>query len=68
MGLILTDNREKMNIIEANNRNNAEGALKATFNSWLQKSETASWKEVIHALRNVQENSLASIIEQKYTA
>ena len=55
-------------MIAANNRNNVEGALLATFNYWLQTSETASWMEVIHALRKVQENSLASRIEQKYTA
>ena len=64
--MTLTDDEEEMNIIAVNYPNNVKGALEATFKFWLQKSESASWKEVINALRKVKEIRLASKIEEKY--
>lgn len=62
----MTNDEEEMNIIAANHPNNVKGALQETFKFWLERSESASWKEVIRSLRKVKEIRLALKIEQKY--
>ena len=59
-GIVQSD----INIIKHDHRYIAEQKI-ALFDKWLRKNPTASWKDVIHALEKVEENSLAEEIKKK---
>ena len=66
LGLELTnDDRASMNVINKNNQNNVNGALKDTFNLWLDKCEHPTWQAVTTALRKIGEDNLADSLKQK---
>ena len=62
----MTGDKNKMNIIKKDHKNDAEEALQAVFNHWLTICETASWDELVSALREMDENALALDLEKKY--
>ena len=69
LGLHLTeDDVDEMNVIEADHRNDAKGAMKATFQLWLRKCPRSkcTWMTVIEGLRKIGENRRARELELKY--
>ena len=66
MGLLLTGDENRMNIIKQDHKDDTEAALQAVFYHWLKKCETASWNELVSVLRKMDENALALKLEKKY--
>ena len=65
LGLELGINEKEMNIIREDCKGDAEEALIRTFILWL-KTEQPTWWKMIAALRRIEENNLAYLLEQKY--
>ena len=65
LGLELTNDEDGMRLIKDNHRNNAEGALEATFELWLE-GDDCTWQAVVDALRKMKQMRLAADLEQKY--
>ena len=53
-----------LNIIEADEKNDAEKSCRKMFSRWLNTDELASWDKLITALRNVELNGVARNIER----
>ena len=66
MGLLLTGDENKMDIIKQDHKNDTEAALQAVFNHWLTICETASWNKLVSALQEMGENALALNLKKKY--
>lgn len=68
LGLELGIDEEEMNIIEHDHKHSVMNALKATYNHWLHQitDPPPSWWEIVNALQQIKENSLAKKIKEKY--
>ena len=66
LGIELGIRSEALRVIEHSNHN-VVGCCSAMFQSWCEKQTTASWRQLIEALRQLQLNYLASQIESKLT-
>ena len=68
LGIELLDSNDcqKLDIIEAENPSHLNKCCTKMFNLWLEKQSTASWNQLIEALRQpgVELDALASNIEQ----
>ena len=61
--LLEQEDEEKLNEIETNNPKDAGQCCKEMFRLWLRKCSTATWNQLIQALKEVDLNSLATKIE-----
>lgn len=68
LGLQLTNDERKMNIIKVDHGHSMQNALEATFNLWLDETTrpAPSWWELVDALQRIKENRLAMDIKEKY--
>ena len=66
LGLCLVDDEARMNIIQKDHRNDAFGALQATFQLWLESCPRPRWMDVVEALKEIGENNLACELREKY--
>ena len=67
LGLELLEQEDEGTLkqIKSNNSNDASKCCKEMFQLWLDKCSTATWDQLIQALREVDLNSLATEIERK---
>ena len=61
--LLEQEDEETLNQIETNNPSDVGKCCKEMFQLWLRKCSTATWHQLIQALREVDLNSLATKIE-----
>ena len=61
--LLEQEDEETLNEIETNNPNDVGKCCKEMFRLWLRKCSTATWDQLIQALREVDLNNLANKIE-----
>ena len=61
--LLEQEDEERLNEIEANNPNDVSKCCKEMFQLWLRKSPSATWNQLIQALKEVGLNNLAATIE-----
>ena len=61
--LLEQEDEETLNEIEINHPNDASKCCKQMFQLWLSKCPTATWNQLIQALREVDLNNLAITIE-----
>ena len=61
--LLEQEDEETLNEIEINHPNDASKCCKQMFQLWLSKCATATWNQLIKALREVDLNSLATTVE-----
>ena len=66
LGIELSIHTNALEIIKLSN-SDVEGCCSAMFRKWLERGTTASWRQLIKALRQLQLNHLASQIESKLT-
>ena len=66
LGVVLLNPRfqNELTIIEEDNRNDTSTCCRKMFSKWLNTDELASWDKLIEALRIVQLNNVAKVIEQ----
>ena len=56
----------KIDIIKRDNRDDTSQQKLEAFNLWLKQTPNASWRDVIDALYEADENTLASDLKRKY--
>ena len=61
--LLEQEDEETLNQIKANYPNDVSECCKEMFQLWLSKCATATWNQLIQALREVDLNNLATTIE-----
>ena len=61
--LLEQEDEETLNEIETNNPSDVGKCCKEMFRLWLRKCSTATWDQLIQALREVDETNLATKIE-----
>ena len=61
--LLEQEDEETLNEIEINHSNDASKCCLQMFQLWLKKCTTATWNQLIKALREVDLNNLATTIE-----
>ena len=61
--LLEQEDEETLNEIETNNPSDVRKCCKEMFRLWLRKCSTATWDQLIQALREVEETTLATKIE-----
>ena len=61
--LLEQEDEEKLNEIETNNPKDAGQCCKEMFRLWLRKCSTATWNQLVQALKEVDLNNLAAEIE-----
>ena len=66
LGLELGIKNHALGVIKHDNHNVVE-CCSAMFQLWCERQTTASWRQLIEALRQLQLNNLASQIESKLT-
>ena len=63
--LLETEHERELDIIETNYENNATKCCRKMFSKWLEiKSDSASWDQLIQAVKNIKLINVASDIEQ----
>ena len=58
----------KLKVIDKNNRNDSEAALREVFRAWLDNTPDPSWSIVVKALKDTQLGVLASEISDRFCA
>ena len=61
--LLEQEDEETLNQIKSDNPNDVKECCKEMFQLWLRKCSTATWDQLIQALREVDETTLATKIE-----
>ena len=61
--LLEQEDEETLNQIKSDNPNDVKECCKEMFQLWLRKCSTATWDQLIQALREVDLNNLATKIE-----
>ena len=61
--LLEKEDEEKLNEIKTNNPSDVSECCKEMFQLWLRKCTNATWNQLIHALKEVELNNLATTIE-----
>ena len=63
--LLETKHERELEIIEANHSNDAAKCCRKMFSKWLEsQSDSASWDQLIQAVKNIELNNVANNIEQ----
>ena len=65
-GAHLKINRDRLEVIRRDHRNDSEAALVAVFKAWLDNAEEPSWNKIVKALNDTELGVLASEIEDKF--
>lgn len=66
-GIALDVPVEELDSIRRSNQNAGTGECKiAMFQRWLDRTRTASWNDIIHALKEVGHHALADELTSKY--
>ena len=65
--LLEQEDEEALYEIKANHPNNANECCKEMFQLWLRKSPSATWDQLIQALRDVDLNTAAAKLEEMLT-
>lgn len=64
LGIQLSLDVAELNIIKINHPTDAKECSTKMFNHWLQVDTTASWIKLIEALRRINKNQIAEIINK----
>ena len=63
--LLETKHERELDIIETNYRNDAVTCCRKMFSKWLEtQSDSASWDQLIQAVKSIEVNNVANDIEQ----
>ena len=63
--LLETKHERELEIIETNHSNDAAKCCRKMFSKWLEsQSDSASWDQLIQAVKNIELNNVANVIEQ----
>lgn len=65
LGVELLGDTNALEIIKLSNSNDVQSCCSAMFRLWLERGTTASWRQLINALKQLQLNYLANQIESK---
>lgn len=66
LGLWLLDDNSTLDVIEANHRNDVSTCCRVMFKTWLDKFPSATWNQLVAALRNVQMHTAANTISKLF--
>ena len=66
LGLKLGVKKFDLEVIEKNKHLDIEGGLEAMLRKWLRSSKDPTWKAVVEALRQLDEEELAQELETQF--
>ena len=65
-GLKVGIDKDDLDVIVANNRNDVEGAREAMFKKWVEDGDNLTWRTVVDAMKEIGMKNKAKELEKKF--